>query len=308
MRYWICALALMGCPSQDDDPIFTDADGDGYSAVDDCNDEDAGVNPGAEEVCNDVDDNCDGETDNEATDGSTFYEDGDGDGYGTADSELVACAMPSGYSDNADDCDDESAGINPVAVEVCDDADVDENCNGVSDDADDGVDPSTQGMFWSDGDGDGYGAGDAVLSACDPSDGWVPNDTDCDDTDESVWDDCPAKDGYWVASDYQMVLTNGVQTIRCEGTIEMTITEPDISGTIFCDAGADLGALTGTLEGTYPGGDTASGEIDADGAFIPWTGTFISDDTLNGSIDTRLDVGGGTLIDVTGKFKAERVE
>src|SRR5262245_39414564 len=51
------------------DTGWIDVDGDGYGlGVDDCNDANADVHPGADEVCNDVDDDCDGKVDDEDTD------------------------------------------------------------------------------------------------------------------------------------------------------------------------------------------------------------------------------------------------
>ena len=98
---------------------FTDADDDGYGDADaatstcpnpgfvadssDCNDADAGVNPGAEEVPSDgVDNDC-------AT--GTRDDDLDNDGFGIAD-----------------DCNDDDASVNPGAEEVCDD-ETDNNCD-----------------------------------------------------------------------------------------------------------------------------------------------------------------------------------
>lgn len=45
------------------EPAGADADGDGYNDGDDCAPEDATVNPAATEVCNGIDDDCDGITD-----------------------------------------------------------------------------------------------------------------------------------------------------------------------------------------------------------------------------------------------------
>ncbi len=81
----------------------TDLDGDGYGVPVDCNDQDASIHPGADEYCNGEDDDCDGITDEEdALDASTWYLDGDGDGYGDAATSTVTCYAPSGYL--ADSC------------------------------------------------------------------------------------------------------------------------------------------------------------------------------------------------------------
>ena len=61
--------------------------------------------------------------------GDVFYADTDGDSYGDANSTTQDCAAPSGYVDNAEDCNDTDANINPGETEICDNG-TDENCNG----------------------------------------------------------------------------------------------------------------------------------------------------------------------------------
>jgi hypothetical protein len=59
--------------------------------------------------------------------------DGDGDGYGSPLDKLESfCVPPSGYVQNALDCDDANPSVHPGASEVCDG--VDQNCNSVPDD------------------------------------------------------------------------------------------------------------------------------------------------------------------------------
>ena len=58
--------------------------------------------------------------------------------------------------------------VNPGAMEICDDEDVDEDCNGVADDRDPDVDPSTFQTWWRDVDGDGYGGDITSERQCDP--------------------------------------------------------------------------------------------------------------------------------------------
>ena len=117
-----------------------DEDGDGYSTVGgacgpvDCDDIDPAINPGATEVCDGVDNNCDGEVDEGVK--NAYYWDGDGDGYGSPFTDPIeACSAPEGYVSNNTDCDDTIAAINPGAAEVCDDG-VDNDCDGDTDSAD----------------------------------------------------------------------------------------------------------------------------------------------------------------------------
>jgi hypothetical protein len=148
----------------------------------DCNDADAAVHPGATELCNAVDDNCDGEVDEDsAADATAWFADGDGDGYGDAGSAYAACLVPAGYVADAADCDDTDAGVNPGADELCDGS-TDEDCDGDVDE-DDAADAST----WAeDLDGDGYGDPSTAHSACVAAAGEVADDTDCDDADSAV--------------------------------------------------------------------------------------------------------------------------
>jgi hypothetical protein len=83
----------------------------------------------AAETCNGVDDNCDGETDEGLL--VTFFEDYDGDDYGSPDNSTAACDAPEGYVSNDDDCDDEDEDEAPDLVEICDDKDND--CDGTTD-------------------------------------------------------------------------------------------------------------------------------------------------------------------------------
>jgi len=199
----------------DDDPdvdvsmggftFYADTDGDSYGdasnnidACDmpsgyvedatDCDDSDFSINSDAIEVCDSVDNDCDGEVDeDDAIDVITWYADGDGDSYGDLSSTIESCTAPSGYVSDSTDCNDSDSGINPGATEVCDDSDVDEDCSGLSDDDDSGVDSSTFTNWYDDGDRDGYGELSSLVSQCESPDAYaVTNGEDCDDSDSDI--------------------------------------------------------------------------------------------------------------------------
>ncbi|MFT4974490.1 MAG: hypothetical protein ACI8S6_000373 [Myxococcota bacterium] len=168
---------------------YADTDGDGWPACEDCDDTDAAVNPDGDEICNSIDDDCDGDIDDDDSDvdtstGSTFYGDGDGDGYGDIDDTLESCAQPSGYVSDDTDCDDGDSAVRPSATEVCND--IDDDCDGDIDDDDGDVDTSTGSTFYGDDDADGYGDADDTLESCAQPSGYVSNDSDCDDGDSAI--------------------------------------------------------------------------------------------------------------------------
>jgi alpha-tubulin suppressor-like RCC1 family protein len=168
---------------------YVDADGDGHGSgsvsmtsctrptghadnADDCDDGAASVYPGAPELCNMADDDCDG-FDDEMVMTYPWYRDIDGDGYGRGPVSMTSCAMPSGHAATDTDCDDSRASVNPGATEVC---------NTLDDDCDMDVDEVGGMTFYLDGDDDGYAPfGAPTMVACVEPPGYASMLGDCDD-------------------------------------------------------------------------------------------------------------------------------
>ena len=128
----------------------------------DCDDANADIHPEATEVCNERDDDCDDliDQDDDSFDTSTlttWYADGDNDGYGTSLSTQDSCTQPGGFVSQSGDCDDGDPDVNPTTP------------------------------WYEDADGDGYGeSGGTATTACEQPLGFERSDDDCDDDDASV--------------------------------------------------------------------------------------------------------------------------
>jgi hypothetical protein len=145
----------------------------------DCDDDDSSVHPGASEVCDGVDNDCDLDVDEDLT-LREYRQDRDLDGYGDEVGEAVrSCAPIEDLVDVGGDCDDEDPERHPGATEVCND--VDDDCNG-------GIDDGLEFLTWyPDLDGDGFGDENGMLFlACDVPDDAALENTDCDDSNRDV--------------------------------------------------------------------------------------------------------------------------
>ena len=102
------------------------------------------VYPGAPELCDGLDNNCDGNVDEGVL--NTYYADTDSDGYGDAGSSTQSCTAPAGYVSDDTDCDDTNDHMYPGAPELCDG--LDNNCDG-------NVDEGVLNTYYADTDSDG---------------------------------------------------------------------------------------------------------------------------------------------------------
>jgi len=179
----IAILALSGCSIES--PSDQDLDHDGHPASSDCDDHDPAVHPDMLELCDGIDNDCDGRTDeDDAYDAIAWTQDRDGDGYGRDEQPAVACQPPAdGYADSAKgiDCDDLDERTWPGADELCDG--VDNDCDGAVDEEEDVADLPA---WYPDLDGDGYGDPEGERSGCEAPSGFIAEEADCDDDDPSI--------------------------------------------------------------------------------------------------------------------------
>lgn len=169
----------------------------------DCNDSNSSINPDIMEICDGIDNDCTGISDDNLP-LNRYYLDNDSDGYGDETIVLDTClaSAPIGYVDIAGDCNDQVNDINPLVNEICDG--IDNDCNGLIDDG------LTLLRYYEDQDTDGFGNPDVFLDTCQvfPPTGYVEDNTDCDDTsifinpsieeiaDNGIDEDCSGVDLY----------------------------------------------------------------------------------------------------------------
>jgi len=158
---------------------LADEDGDGVTVDEDCDDGDGAIYPGADELCDGRDQDCDDTIDEEPEDALIWYLDLDGDTFGDSGAPTSACDAPEGYVQASGDCDDNDPTVLPGERELCDG--VDQDCDAVVDE-----NASDALVYYPDVDGDGWGDDDGQVEACELPDEHVDFGGDCDDGEAAV--------------------------------------------------------------------------------------------------------------------------
>jgi hypothetical protein len=181
-----------------------DADGDGFTRCQgDCNDGNAAINPGAAEICDLIDNNCNGSVDETLP---NWYSDNDGDGFGAGAIQFTQCANPgAGFVTNNTDCDDNDIAVTQITWYQDQDNDNYSNGNtliqctqpvgyklagsltaitGDCDDNNSAINPAT--LWYQDADSDGFGNPSVTLASCTQPVGYLANSSDCNDASSAI--------------------------------------------------------------------------------------------------------------------------
>jgi hypothetical protein len=214
---------------------------------------------------------------------TTWYPDGDGDGFGIEDGSMTSCeTAPDGFAAEAGDCADNDEAIHPGADEVCDG--LDNDCDGETD-GDDAIDQRT--FYWDD-DLDGYGETETTMVGCSSAEGFVPYSGDCDDADPDIH---PSADEWCDGID-----NNCDDSIDGSDSVDAIAYHPDVDGDGYgsdieeersCSPISDMitdgSDCDDTRSESYPGAIELCDTLDND------CDSFIDNDCVGDPIDPDTD-------------------
>ncbi len=259
MRAIVFFMAASACRSNtivaDNKPVedvvtLEDADGDGYFGDEDCDDQNAQIHAGVEEICDGIDNNCNGEIDEGVL--TTFYQDEDGDGFGNVELSAEFCSRPDGYVPSASDCDDDNPNVFVGNNEICDG--IDNNCN-------DEIDEGVGEQFFVDADGDGYGDPESNTLLCEMVEGYTTDNSDCDDGDPLTHPD---------AEELCDGIDNNCDLVADDANLQIWYQDNDGDG-----FGVEESAVETCLE--LPGYVTVGGDCDDNDLNVSPNGTEVCD-------------------------------
>ena len=253
---------LIGCPT-DNTNLDVDEDGDGWASRSDCNDDNDTIHPEAVELCDGLDNDCNGVIDLDVEVKPAWFADGDADGHGDADVTVQVCEAPDGFVELPGDCDDSDPQSFPGHDELCDGADND--CNGAPDfDAFDELDLDDDGFLdCEDCDDDASTTFPGAPEVCNERDDDCDGDIDEDSAlDATTWFVDADGDGWGGAT----------EIVSCDQPIDF------VDRTGDCDD-TELYVFPGAVELCDGLDNDCDGEVDPDGSagLLTWYFDFDGD-------------------------------